>query len=353
MDSNLFVVGLGNIGSQLVSLLASVASVRRVGLVDFDSYTPANVLSQRIANRDAGRAKAHVQARALRATRPDLEVTPYVHRFEQVPLGLLRSSVIFSCVDSRAARQQINRAAVALGIAWIDAGIARAGSVRARAYIPAHACLECAWGPRDYELLEASAPCGHAPATSSTAAPVELGAIAAGLQLMLYRRLITDADAHAALADRQWLLDLPSGRALTATYSPNPGCRHAHVQWEIRNLPVGSAAMSLREALALANPSSGEATLAAPGMAFVRRLRCPKCPNTRRVHGVLSGRLAPRACETCGIPMQATALDTDYELGAVNATTAVLRAPLSGRGFVAGDIVSVHSNAGTNFYQLA
>ena len=55
----------------------------------------------------------------------------------------------------RSARQSINRIAFRLGVPSIDAGLDRAGSVRARVYVPGMGdCLECSWGARDYELLE-------------------------------------------------------------------------------------------------------------------------------------------------------------------------------------------------------
>ncbi|MCC6472408.1 MAG: ThiF family adenylyltransferase [Burkholderiales bacterium] len=347
--------GQGNIGAQVVPLLAGLTALESVLLIDFDCYERANLGFQRIAARDVGRPKATVQAAILRRLRPGLSVTAQVCRFEHVPLGALRRSIVLSCVDSRAARQSINRAAFALGVPWIDAALSRDGSVRARAFVPGRgACLECAWGPRDYELLEQRLPCtaaGAAPA--STAAALELGSIAAGLQVALCRRLIDGAHAAGALADRQWFLDVPSGCGWTGTYVSNPACRLDHEPWDVTELGKGSVDLPLAEALALGGPDIDRSSLAPPGMAFVRRLRCPWCGALRRVHWRLCGRMSSRLCPVCAAPLRAAALDTQMRLGTANAPAAVLREPLAHRGFVPGDIVALEAAGTTRRFLLS
>jgi adenylyltransferase/sulfurtransferase len=350
MPASITVVGLGNVGSQLVPLLACVTGVERIGLIDCDRYDAANLGFQRLALDDVGRAKAQVQTRILRAMRPDIRACAHACRFEAFPLGLLRDSVVVSCVDSRTARQAINRAAVALGLPWIDAAVSREGSVRARAYLPGHACLECGWGPRDYELLEQRLPCsGQASTSPSTSAPPELGAIAAAMQVSMLRRIF--AGACGSIADRQWFLDTGSGRGWTATYIPNPACRLDHARWHITALGSGSLDLPLRDVLALAGPDSAGSLLAAPSMEFIRRLHCGQCRRSRRVHWRLSGRIGRRACE-CGRPLHAGADDVEEHLGAGNASAAVLSEPLARRGFVAGDLVAVTAGGVTRHFEL-
>ena len=329
--TSIAVVGLGNVGGQAAPLLASLPDIERVRLIDCDRYEAVNLGFQRLTPRDIGRPKAQVQARVLRGIRPELTVTAHACRFESVPLGLLRDSVILSCVDSRAARQSINRAAFALGSPWIDAALAREGSVRARVYLPGKgACLECAWGPRDYELLEQHLPCiSAAPAPVATAAPLELGAIAAGLQMSLCRRLTTDASATETLAERQWFLDVGSGRGWTGRYYSEPCVPSRPHAWDITELGNGSIEMPLREALALAGPDPSQNSVAMPGMAFVQRLRCTKCRHVRRVHCRLSYRIGDRLCATCGEPLLAGAIDLDQDLSTQN--TLGLGAPRAAR----------------------
>ena len=351
--TSLAVIGLGNIGSQVVPLIGALPGIERVLLVDFDRYEASN-LGQRITPGDVGKAKATVQARWLRSMTPGLAVTAYTSRFEDLPVGLLRRTIILSCVDSRAARQSINRAAFALGTPWIDAALGREGSLRSRAYLPGHgSCLECSWGPHDYELLEQRLPCEvGVPKSAPTAAAAELGAIVAGIQIALCRRLKSDVSAIDALADRQWFLDLPSGRGWTSTYSINPECRLDHSPLNITDLGGGSIDMPLQDALTLGAVNAPQATLSAPGQVFVRCLRCSKCPQARRVRCRLSGRLARPQCVACGGPTLVAAMDSELALSAGNASAAELREPLGRRGFVVGDLISVAAGGVTHHYQL-
>jgi molybdopterin/thiamine biosynthesis adenylyltransferase len=148
-------VGLGNIGGQVASLLAGVEAIGHVLLIDPDRYEAANLGRQRIGPCDVGRHKVAVQAKSLRKAAPHLRVETFAASIEALPIGILRDCAILSCVDSRIARQAINRRAFGLAVPWIDAALDRDGQVRSRIYWPgAGACLECAWGPRDYELFE-------------------------------------------------------------------------------------------------------------------------------------------------------------------------------------------------------
>jgi Zn ribbon nucleic-acid-binding protein len=278
----------------------------------------------------------------------------HVCRFEDLPLGWLRGSVILSCVDSRATRQAINAAACALGCAWIDAALAREGSVRARAHLPRRACLECGWGQSDYELTEQRLPCESAQgAPTSTDAAAELGAIAAGLQVGLLRRLAANDSDSAELGDRQWFYDLPSGRGWTAHYASNPACRLNHAPWDVTLVRNGTLAAPLGELLALGERGQTVPALTVPGKAFVRRLRCPHCGRQSRVRWRVTGRIGVRPCGECGAPMRAAGVDLHDALSARNTPDVVLREPLARRGFVAGDIVALVADGTPRHFQLA
>ena len=348
------VVGLGNIGSQVVPLLAGVSGARRVRLVDFDRYETGNSGFQGISPTDAGKAKARVQARALRALAPHLSVDAHCIRIESVPLGLLRDSTILCCVDSRAARQSVNRIAFALGIPWLDAALSREGSVRARAYVPGSGeCIECAWGPGDYALIEQRIPCETAAAAAAaTRAPLELGALAAAMQVALYRRLLEDASAASELAHRQWFIDVHAGRGWTGRYAPNPDCRLDHGPWSIAALARGAGDLTLREAAALSGDDAAQNAIAADGHSFVQRVRCARCARVRQVGCRLSGRIAQRTCSRCAVPMIPGVADAQERLSLRNACPGALDRPLAHFGFVDGDIIAVHGPQPVAHFQL-
>ena len=84
------VIGLGNIGSQVVPLLPGIADVRQVILIDPDRYSASNLGKQRIAAKHVDQLKVKIQGRALRALAPDIAVDTYPCRVEAMPPGRLR-----------------------------------------------------------------------------------------------------------------------------------------------------------------------------------------------------------------------------------------------------------------------
>jgi tRNA A37 threonylcarbamoyladenosine dehydratase len=95
----------GNIGSHLVPHLGRMPGIQKVTLVDRDIYEERNLISQDILADDIDKPKAHVQASRLRAINPNLHVTPIVGAVENLPLGILRSDVVLTALDSRRSRQ--------------------------------------------------------------------------------------------------------------------------------------------------------------------------------------------------------------------------------------------------------
>ncbi|MGB9620633.1 MAG: ThiF family adenylyltransferase, partial [Armatimonadota bacterium] len=199
------VVGLGNIGSQLCDLIARMADVGRITLIDKDSYEPWNLTSQQLFRSEVGKPKVAVQCRRLKQIRPDLAIEPIHNDVRYVPLGKLRADVVCTCLDSRIARQHVNEAVWRLGTPWwIDAGVRADGMlVRVNLYSPAYGgpCLECGWGPQDYELIEQVYPCGQGRRTSPTDGPASLEELVAALQAIECRKDtgIFPTDAPASL----------------------------------------------------------------------------------------------------------------------------------------------------------
>ena len=91
---SVLVVGAGgNIGSHFTQHLGRFEEIDRIVLVDPDFYAPHNLFGQAIELADLGQPKVAVQARRLRAVRPDLEVLAVGARVESLPWGLLEADV--------------------------------------------------------------------------------------------------------------------------------------------------------------------------------------------------------------------------------------------------------------------
>ena len=357
-NASIALVGLGNIGSQTAALLAGVETIGRVLLIDPDRYEASNLGSQRIGPVDVGRYKVEVQAKSLRRVAPQLVVATFAQPIESLPLGMLRGHVILACVDSRIARQAINRIAFALGTPWIDAALDRGGQVRSRIYLPGVGdCLECAW-EREYDLLEQRVPCaatdvaGSGQQTNTTAAPQELGALAAGIQVSHLRSLLTRECDGASQPGRQWFYDMPSGRGWVGSYTTNPVCRLDHGQWKINELAHTASGISLSEALRLPGGDGKDSAIAVDGQMFVQRLRCAGCGSARATAGRLSSRIGSRACRKCGAAMTASAADVSDVLTVRNVPPRWLYLPLSAFGLLDSDVFSVQMQDTTYHYQL-
>lgn len=340
----------GNIGSHLVPLVARQPGLARLVLVDPDSYEERNLDNQSLVPRDVGRAKARVQAARARKLRPELAVEAIVAAVEQVPLGRLRADWILACVDSRSARQSINEAARRLGRPWLDAGVEasqRLARVTLYGATAASACLECRWDERDYAALEQSYPCvaggGLAP-TAPTAAPAELGALAAALQALECGR----RPVSAAAAERdchELVLAAGAGRLWRSRSLRRADCRlPEHRPWTIVATELDPAATSLQELLTLGagEQRAARARLAVAGRRMSRHWHCPRCGRERELLRLFSTLRSAR-CTACGGALVASGYATVEELDSSQLSARERKRSLSALGCERGDVVSVRA----------
>jgi molybdopterin/thiamine biosynthesis adenylyltransferase len=345
------VVGAGgNIGSQVVPLIARWKSVRTLTLIDRDVYEARNLAGQNITPADVGRSKARCQARCVRRIRSDIGVRLHHSDVERLPLGRLRGDVILACLDSRRSRQHVNEAARRLGIPWIDSGVEAQGMLaRVTVYGAGdeHACLECGWDQRDYEVVEASYACqgerhGRSPATN---APASLGALAAALQVVECQKLLSEAPIPFG-ADREVMLDVLHHRHYVARLRRNRHCRLAdHSCWPIERLPSGTRHAPLAdivERVVGVDARRVGATLACFGQHFVRSLLCPGCGRQQQTlvasRAVAGGRSRCRYCQT---PLVAGTLDVTERLAVHELEPRFWRSTLARLGLCCGDVLTL------------
>lgn len=167
---SIVVAGLGNIGSFIAPHLARIAEIDHVVLCDPDHYEVGQPLGQDLPEDAVGRGKAEVQAERMRAIRPDMSVEAFATSVEALPLGVLRDSIVVSCLDTRVARLRLAARAWRVGSPFVDAAVGGGSSllVRTNVYLPdsGAACFECAFEPSDYAQLEQIFPCEGARSAS-------------------------------------------------------------------------------------------------------------------------------------------------------------------------------------------
>lgn len=322
-------VGLGNIGSALVELLARLAVICRLTLVDRDAYEEKNLYTQMISSSDVGKSKAVVQAAQISRIRPELQVSAIHDAIENVPPGRLRADVMLSCLDSKYARQYVNQVAFRLGVPWIDAGVNGEGLLaRVNIYMPSEenaCCIECAWSERDYQTLDVPRPCGGAAAPTN--APAYLGSLAAALQAAECDKLLRGSRDSV---NCEILVDLATHKLFKTSYRRTAGCRFDHRTWTVEPL---DARLTVAEALKLAGGA-----LRVEGKSFATRLRC-RCGVLKPVF-CLAGRLpeTDRVCPNCGEKMQHTGFDSIPSLTQPTSLT------LSNIGLLPGDMLITEAN---------
>ncbi len=344
----------GNIGSHLIPHLGRIPGLTRVSLVDMDRYEEVNRQSQDILPGDVGRLKVQVQGRKLRRINPALEVHTIPARVEDVPRGLLRSSLLIAAVDSRLARQTVNQIAFRLGIPWIDTGVDAAGLlVRVNVYVPGadQPCLECAWDDRDYDALEQTYPCrpngaGEGdPEVAATNAPSSLGALAASLAVLECRKMLRGQQQHA-LVNRQLLIDARHHRHYVTAFTRNPRCRFDHVTWNSTGLAMRPSSITLDEFLKLvAARSEGPAAvrIQLEGQAFALRKHCLRGCQSSGERLQIADRIpsGQMKCVGCRDEMTIRGIDRFEQLHGRAVTPGDGRRRLSQLGFRTGDIVTV------------
>jgi molybdopterin/thiamine biosynthesis adenylyltransferase len=347
--STVTIVGLGNIGAAFVMFAARMFGVRRMTLIDPDDYTRSNVMTQIVDTSAVGRPKVEVQAAAIHAINPQIVVDAIQARVENVPLARLDNSVLVSCVDSRNARQTINRAAWRCNKPWIDGAVGAPSVARVNVYVPdeSAACLECRFDNKNYELLEQEYACDagnmQVPATG---APADLGAIVASFQAAELRKLLDDdAAAHGSLVGAQFMLDTSSYAAHHGRFKRNRECRFDHESWQIE--ASGLTPQDTLTDLFAAVGGESDPAISLEGHSFVTCVSCVACGRQSSVGLKLSGRLSEseRVCD-CGGRMFAPGFFSAESIRNSELATPHLCLKLTDLGFCFGDVITVTDESG-------
>ncbi len=326
-------VGTGNIGSHLSMLLARIADIDTLSLVDPDSISAANVQAQNFAAGDIGRLKVEALGEALSKIRPRLALQLLSQRVQALPVGVLNCDLLVGCVDNLSTRLYLNQLAWRWGLVYLDLGVnAEHYLVRATLYDPGFAqaaCLECAMTDAEYEEIEQQLPCQQELEVPSTGAPAHLGALAAAYganfaAAVIHRR-------HQELINRQLLIEARHNRIHFTRYQKNPDCRFDHHSWvTLKTIPVNTVLDLLL---------GSEASLRIEGGGFLCRESCPACGQQGSGILYLAKRLGGKSCRRCGTAITATADSLRHRLRADSIPEDFLRLSLGQLGLVPGDVV--------------
>ena len=301
------VIGLGNIGGALARLVAALLRSsgedrHEIVLVDHDVYDPGNLASQIIDKDDVGRNKAVAQARKLRGLNPQTKVTAFPFRLEHLPLGSFADcDVVFSCLDSKAARVAVNERIWKSGAAaWFDTGVSPDGRLaRVTVYRPGgdSPCLECGWGTPEYASLEVSHPCGSI-TSPATGAPAALGCLAASLAALEFEKLLHGED-HAVNWNKEIIVSASAHTHLVTALKRDGRCRFDHHALSIERADVNVRDVTLGELWT--RIGAGDASLRVEGGRWLTSLVCGSCRASQPALAVKGRGLVEAAfCPACG-----------------------------------------------------
>jgi molybdopterin/thiamine biosynthesis adenylyltransferase len=351
--SSVTIVGLGTIGSVITQLVARMPGISHMVLVDPDRYDESNISTQNIDKSAPGNLKVEIQAAQIYAINPQIRVTRFSEPIENVPLQQLRSSVILSCVDSRSARQSINRIAWRCGKPWLDAAINTPSLVRLNAYHPARftSCLECSWDQKSYDLLEQAYPCNplNLP-VAATNAPAELGALAAVLQAAELRKLLNDDISGSTLDCAQLMFDTATHEKHLLHFEVNEQCRFDHQSWCISQPGIDPQVSTMAD-LFDSLDSHTEPAISLEGHSFATHLDCIACGRRSCIGLSLYRRLSKkvRTC-SCGGYMFSTGYFSFESISRSDLSPSNLQLKLAVLGLRAGDVITVDDASGNSHH---
>lgn len=355
------VVGLGNIGSQVIDTLGRIKGLKRVILIDPDVYSDTNLASQRIRRADVGKAKVAVQAKRLREINPGLEVIAIKEVIANVPRGLLRGAVVLTALDSLAARRDATEAAWRVAATVIDGGVdTEMGLGRVTVYAPGDdaPCFECAMEDADYETMPTRHICGDGEEeVAPTNGSPSLGALVGSLMVIETEKLLAGT-LENSLAGKQLVVDVTQHRHYVTRLDRNARCRFDHAQRDILPLVGVNERTTLGAALAAAGAATcaaGKVSLGVDGREFARALHCPGCGGGKDLFAVPE-RLPfkARSCTACdGREMLALGFKKVARVSARDVQARVLRRSLRSLGVRAGDVLVAAAGELENYFEVS
>ncbi len=358
-NARVLVVGAGAIGNEVLKNLA-LSGIGHLYIIDMDRIDLSN-LSRTVLfrDRDEGKKKSVVAARAVEAVNPDVRATAFDGDVRtDLGLGLFRRmDVVIGAVDNIDARIFVNGACWTFGIPYVDGGtLGLSGQVRI-VRPPDGSCYECTLSKGDYERLQERVHCnlltsadiaqGRFPTTSIASSIV--GAIQAQKAIEILHGLPVPAGKAIVYGG-----ELVGGEheMYMASLDPREHDWHSHSSMEtwkdVVRLPLTSEKATAGRILDRARKDLGAGAILELRQNFVDAFDCRPCGTSRKAAKPLvkcrrEDALCPR-CRTVGEPR----LVYKVEAGDAHA-----RRRLSELGIPALDVVSVRNGLRTAHYELS
>lgn len=227
-SGKVLVVGAGALGNELVKNLV-LLGVGHIDVVDMDLIEHTN-LARCVFFRegDEGKPKATALATAAQGLNPDVSVTAYAVKVQQLGTGFIsRYDVVLGGLDNREARLWVNRACRRLGILWIDGAIEGLHGV-VQAFGSVGACYECTLTSVDWKILSHRRSCAllgvQEMLEGKTPTNVTTASLIAGIQVQEAVKYLVGKSELLSLIGKQWTLLGENMIAFTSTIDEDEEC---------------------------------------------------------------------------------------------------------------------------------
>lgn len=307
------VVGGGTIGGVLLPHLAMLGVATL--LIDKGTVNETNLGTQMFAEDYVGLAKAQLRALAMRELNSAWKVEAIHADVTRMGLGIFAGvEVVFTCLDSRAARAAMNEMAMRTGTPLVDAAIDGSGRSlfgRVAAYAPARggACYLCPLAPRPVRAGGAQ-PCPvfdwSEEAPPVTVAVSALGAAVAAQQFVWGLKFLLGRGAE--VAGKELYFDMEAGMMSVQRLERNPHCALDHRALDLVRLGRSPEELTVGEAFREAERSLGApAALELHRSALATEPRCGACGASARRFRLLRAIGADETTCACGGKLVPTA----------------------------------------------
>ena len=356
-------VGLGNIGSQTIDALGRLKTLKRVVLIDPDTYSESNLASQRILRRDLNQPKVQVQARRLTEINPGLEVIRIRDSIANIPRGWLRHSVVQTALHSMESRRDACEAAWRVGSTVVDGGVeTEMGLGRVTVYAPGTdaPCFECSLEDEDYQALPALHLCSPGAGEDEVAATngsASLGAFVGALLVIEVEKALSGR-IQQSLAGCELVVDVAHHKQFVTGLHRRRNCRFDHARRDIHVFDGITERSTLFDALEVARATlraRGEVSLGVDGHDFARTLHCPGCGGARTLLALPERLpLKARSCASCdGREMLAVGFKKQARVSVSQAPARALRRTLRQAGVRAGDVLVAGDGTREGYFEVS
>ena len=356
-------VGLGNIGSQTIDGLGRLKTLKRVVLIDPDTYSESNLASQRILRRDLNQPKVQVQARRLTEINPGLEVIRIRDSIANIPRGWLRHSVVQTALHSMESRRDACEAAWRVGSTVVDGGVeTEMGLGRVTVYAPGTdaPCFECSLEDEDYQALPALHLCSPGAGEDEVAATngsASLGAFVGALLVIEVEKALSGR-IQQSLAGSELVVDVAHHKQFVTGLHRRRNCRFDHARRDIHVFDGITERSTLFDALEVARATlraRGEVSLGVDGHDFARTLHCPGCGGARTLLALPERLpLKARSCAACGgREMLAVGFKKQARVSVSQAPARALRRTLRQAGVRAGDVLVAGDGTREGYFEVS